>query len=389
VKWFRLSAAQGDPAGAFSLGFAYLRGDGVAADAKEAVAWLQKSAAQDFPSAEVMLGEIYLAGKVVEADEKLALQWFHKAANHGEPFAEASLGLMYAAGRGARHDKVQAYKWLTLALHELPRGKFRDAVTKAHDTVAGQLTSAQHERAEQQIAKFEPAPVGGKHGGVRGRTAPLNEPEPAGPIGTGSGFVVSAKGHIVTNDHVVAKCGQMRVRHLGADSMAAKVVVRDSANDLAVIQIAQAPAAIAVLRSGAEIRPGDGVVAIGFPLAGLLAEDANVTTGGVSALAGLRNDQRYLQISAPVQPGNSGGPLLDFGGNVVGVVSAKLNAGAVAKAIGDIPQNINFAIKISLVRQFLDANHIAYRTGAFGTRIEAADVGERAKTFTALVECWK
>jgi Trypsin-like peptidase domain len=76
-------------------------------------------------------------------------------------------------------------------------------------------------------------------------------------------------------------------------------------------------------RDGKYIRPADPVVVLGFPYAGLLATAPQVTTGAVSALAGLRDDTRYLQLTAPVQPGNSGGPLLDLSGNVVGIVSAR------------------------------------------------------------------
>jgi len=93
---------------------------------------------------------------------------------------------------------------------------------------------------------------------------------------------------------------------------------------------------------------------IGFPFHGLLTSDFTVTTGIISSLAGLFNDTRFLQISAPVQPGNSGGPLLDTSGNIVGVVAEKLNALRVAKATGDIPENINFAIKTGALRDFLD-----------------------------------
>ena len=93
---------------------------------------------------------------------------------------------------------------------------------------------------------------------------------------------------------------------------------------------------------------------IGFPFHGLLTSDFTVTTGIISSLAGLFNDARFLQISAPVQPGNSGGPLLDTSGNIVGVVAEKLNALRVAKATGDIPENINFAIKTGALRDFLD-----------------------------------
>ncbi len=388
VAWFRRSAEQGDADGEFSLGFSYFAGEGVKRDAKTGVAWLEKSAAQDFPPAEEMLGRIYISGAGVAADEKLGLQWLHKAANHGLSDAEASLGMAYAEGVGTRRDKVQAFKWLQLAVPGLPAGKLRDKVTAARNTLAEAMTPAQRERADGLVAKFEPVPMGGKRS-ARGAAHRQSEPEIAGPIATGSGFVISDQGHIVTNDHVVAECGHMRIRHLGPDGMAAEVVARDSSNDLAVLKIAAPTTKIAAFRTGAEIRPGDGVVAVGFPLTGILAEDANVTIGGVSALAGLRNDQRYLQISAPVQPGNSGGPLLDLSGHVIGVVSAKLDAARIASVTGDIPQNVNFAIKISVVRQFLDANHIPYRGVASAAHLEAADVGEQARAFTALVECWK
>lgn len=114
-----------------------------------------------------------------------------------------------------------------------------------------------------------------------------------------------------------------------------------------------------------------------------------VTTGTVSALAGIRNDIDRLQISAPVQPGNSGGPLLDLSGNVVGVVSSKINAVRLAEVTGDIPQNVNFAIKASVVRAFLDSHDIKYQTEPSERTLSAADVAERAKKFTVLVECWK
>ena len=100
------------------------------------------------------------------------------------------------------------------------------------------------------------------------------------------------------------------------------------------------------------------VVAVGFPLPGLLASEANVTTGIVSALAGIGDDTRFLQMTVPVQPGNSGGPLLDLEGRVVGVVVGKLDAVKVASVTGDIPQNVNFAIKAGVLRSFLDASAV-------------------------------
>jgi Trypsin-like peptidase domain len=135
------------------------------------------------------------------------------------------------------------------------------------------------------------------------------------------------------------------------------------------------------------VRAGDPVVALGYPLSGLLATTVNLTVGNVSALAGLGDDSRYLQISAPVQPGNSGGPLLDASGHLVGIVTAKLDAALVARFTGDIPQNVNFALKAEVARTFLDSKGIAYQTAHSNQQLSPADVGEIARPFTVQIEC--
>ena len=116
-----------------------------------------------------------------------------------------------------------------------------------------------------------------------------------------------------------------------------------------------------MFREGLPVRAGDAIVALGYPLSGLLATEANLSVGNVSALAGVADDTRYLQISAPVQPGNSGGPVLDASGHLVGIVTAKLNALRVARFTGDIPENVNFALKAEVARAFLDSKGIKYQ----------------------------
>ena len=144
---------------------------------------------------------------------------------------------------------------------------------------------------------------------------------------------------------------------------------------------------MASFRAGPAIRPGDDVVVVGFPLSGLLADQVNVTTGSVSALAGLHNDNHLLQMSAPVQPGSSGGPLFDLSGNVIGIVVTKLNARLVAEETGDFPQNVNFAIKHGVARRFLELKGLGLQTAqSTGTRSKA-DVGEVGRAVTVLVEC--
>ncbi len=204
---------------------------------------------------------------------------------------------------------------------------------------------------------------------------------------SGTGFVISATGHILTNNHVVDGCTDLKGNLGGQPPTALRVVSRDETNDLAVVQ---GPADI--FKSFAKIRDraihsGDSVVAIGYPYHGLLSSDFTVTTGIVSSLSGMNNDTRQLQISAAVQPGNSGGPLFDTNGLIVGVVSAKLDAIRVARATGTIPENINFAIKTGAIRDFLDNSVVPYETAAPGGDLKTSDIANNARAFTLLVTC--
>jgi S1-C subfamily serine protease len=100
---------------------------------------------------------------------------------------------------------------------------------------------------------------------------------------------------------------------------------------------------------------GQGVFTIGFPNPDVQGLSPKLTKGEVRSLAGLQDDPRMYQISAPVQPGNSGGCLVDDAGNVVGIISSKLDTVAMAKATGDVPQNVNYALKISYAKLLLDS----------------------------------
>jgi S1-C subfamily serine protease len=222
--------------------------------------------------------------------------------------------------------------------------------------------------------------------------APASGPQPSKPaktVGkTGTDFVISSAGHVVTNQHVIEGCvGDIHGNLSGEPPVTLRAVSTDETNDLALLQ---APTSsfkeVATIRDKA-IHPGDGVVAIGYPFHGLLTSDFTVTTGIVSSLSGVLNDTRFLQISAAVQPGNSGGPLLDSAGQVVGMVAAKLNALKFAKATGDMPENINFAIKTGALRDFLDNSVVSYQTSETKTELKTADIARNARAYTLLISC--
>ena len=228
----------------------------------------------------------------------------------------------------------------------------------------------------------KPAMAGDKQG------APPAKPGRTGTF-TGTGFVVSPNGHVVTNSHVIDSCtGDIKGNLAGEAAMVLRVVSSDATNDLALLQ---APAT-AAFKDFAKIRDrsmhsGDSVVAIGFPLHGYLTSDLTVTTGIVSSLSGFRNHTGRLQISAAVQPGNSGGPLFDLSGQVAGVVVAKLNALRMIKETGQLTENINFAIKTGALRDFLDNSVVPYQTAEPKGELKTTDIAANARAYTMLISC--
>ncbi len=201
----------------------------------------------------------------------------------------------------------------------------------------------------------------------------------------GTGFFVSSDGGVLTNNHVVAGCKTIATR----DGSPLRLVSRSVGSDLALLKADSAPSTVAAFRSGPPPKVGDTVVAFGFPLPGLLSSEGNVSTGILSATSGLQNDIRFVQISAPVQPGNSGGPLFDSSGNVIGVVVGKLDALEVAHATGDIPQNVNFAIHWSEVRAFLDEQGIQYRKEPSQHTSRTRDIAATAAKISVELDCTK
>lgn len=205
---------------------------------------------------------------------------------------------------------------------------------------------------------------------------------------SGSAFAVHKSGKLLTNSHVVEGCSEVTLIDRDGRLHSARVEARDERTDLALVAVEFSLTRVAIFRRE-PIRAGEDVIAVGFPLRGLLATDLNVSKGIVSAAAGFRNDTSRLQISAAVQPGNSGGPLLDASGAVVGVVVSKLNAIAVASVIGDIPQNVNFAIKGEVASVFLKTYGLepTVATAATVGLIAVPDVVENARQYTFVVEC--
>jgi S1-C subfamily serine protease len=201
-----------------------------------------------------------------------------------------------------------------------------------------------------------------------------------------TGFYVSAAGHILTAAHVVSQCKSIRAQLIGEPSSPATLIAKSEADDLALLKTAAAPPAVAPLRL-ASIRLGEPIVQFGFPLTEDLASSGNVTTGVVAALAGARDDHRKIQVSAPTQAGNSGGPVLDMRGRVVGVVVSAFGL-RFARSTGTLPQNVNFAVKSSVASSFLEAHGVSIAPAVGPEQdLPVPDVADRARKFTVRIDC--
>ena len=202
---------------------------------------------------------------------------------------------------------------------------------------------------------------------------------------SGTGFFVTLKGHVLTNFHVVKDCKRFALSSDFVGSADGHLIASDSANDLAVLATQLTPTAVPALNSKARV--GDSIFVYGFPLAGLLATSGNFTMGNIAATAGLNDDTSMFQISAPVQPGNSGGPLIDEFGNVIGVIVGKLNAINIAKVTDDIAQNVNFSIKAGVALNFLESHGLDTVTKISERRLGPSNIADLAKQFTVRVTC--
>ncbi len=241
-------------------------------------------------------------------------------------------------------------------------------------------------------------------------TLPLGKPPPLGvpwdgaPIargdpddvpfdqayGSGTGFVVADR-RLLTNRHVVADCVRIVARDAAGTRLPAKLMVSDRGRDLALLSIDKPAGPPLTFRDGPAVRRGESVIAYGFPLSGLLSSGPTLTTGNVNALAGLRDNPNNYQISAGVQPGNSGGPLFDAQGHVIGIVVSKLNAARVAEMTGgDIPQNVNFAVKGEQALAFLRANGVQPMVAAStGPEKRPDEIDAVANPSTVYLTCFR
>jgi S1-C subfamily serine protease len=352
--------------------------DGESADLKLAFQSYERAASLGNVDAFYFVAAMYFKGRGVAKDVVVSAKFMLRGAEQGDAVAQNAVAIMYENGQGVSRDYVQALKW-----HNLAAANGEQVFIQMRDELEARLSPSQVARAQELASAF-----------VQRRkdnfSKPKRTPEiPNQPNASGTGFFVSADGFFLTNYHVVEKARRILIKTSDGD-FPGTVVKIDSANDVAVIRV-DGTFSCLPLGTARDVALGDPVITVGYPNIEIQGLAPKLTAGEISSLTGMADDPRVFQISVPIQPGNSGGPLVDQRGNVIGITTAQLSSLRMLKSSGSVPQNVNYAIKISYAQLLLDTI-----PGLGGKLLkpessvsERSAVVERTKRATAIVLVWK
>jgi TPR repeat protein len=274
-----------------------------------------------------------------EPNFREAAKWLRRSAEKGHGEAQARLAELFLQGKGVPENFVEAYKWLILA--EASESFAVRDLTQRRAALRDAMSSGQVAEAQRLAAAWEATHASGGAGVGDGNAV----------VGQGgSGFFVSADGFILTAGHVVE--GSMSIEiDWGGGTAAARCVAIDKVNDLAILKADGDFKCLPIAGHNSTI--GEDVFTVGFPNVDIQGRQPKLTKGTISGMAGIMDDPRMYQVSVPAQPGNSGGPLLNGAGEVVGVLVGSLDSGAMLALSGALPQNVNYAVKSEYVLAFL------------------------------------
>lgn len=411
IRLFIPLAKQGDAIAQYHLGSMLAAGQGTPRNDEMAVRWLELAAHQDMVRAQHDLAKLLAGGRGRKADIETALGWYRRAATAGHGPSQIALGMIHRTGDVVPTDPNAAYFWFSLAARNDDNAvaatarAFREGVRRA---LSPSEVTRNEGRVSEWLARNRTRLTRQRPGGGDPRPDDEAATETSfsalgslGRIGggealrlaeSGTAIFVSPDGMIASNRHVVEGCtdirgsvegrrGRWTVKATSPDSDIAFLVPRPD-NEIR-------PAHVAVFADHARPRAGEEVVVIGYPLSGLLADTPTVSTGIVANVNGLGSDARTMQITAPIQKGNSGGPVLDRTGRVIGIVSEKLKAVQILRLIGEVPQNVNFAVKAAEVTRFAREAGLELALSAPLQPQSTPDIVDVGAPFTLQIECWR
>lgn len=271
-------------------------------------------------------------------EQLLEYRGFHMGKAEG-PHA-LQLQLVYAASPS--EVKISAYLLQndSIILRAVAsNNKLQDSPDK--DAMIAYLIDTAVKAFDAQLSEFAPqvAVINDGAGGSAGQAIKGTD-----VIEFGTAFAVNSPNTYATARHVIAGASKIQL-HCGPDRIAeATLQAVDQGNDLAVLHSELKADAFLELAPDGSAQPGDHVFTMGFPTPNILGVAPKYTDGAVSALSGMGDTRSLMQISVPIQPGNSGGPLVDAKGRVVGVIDSTAAVAAFYHYTGAMPQNVNFAV---------------------------------------------
>ncbi len=334
-----------------------------------------------------------LAICLMESKPRLALDAALRSAERGSSSGALLAGIFYKDGVGALPSRIHALRWYKRAYEmgsgfgalEMARESFRkNRFAEATDWVLRATEVFQQQRNRQGLVKlaqlaedygqnkmatllFEQAQQIAYEGARKESPSEREKPPILG--GTGTGWFITPR-ELVTCWHVVQGCSRLSLYSSEEKrEISLRLIAHDAKNDIALLSVMDEAFTCTAPIPLAETPPGlaAGVFTLGFPMQDTLGKSVKYTEGTVSALQGIQGDPTHLQISAPIQPGNSGGPLLNSRGEAVGMVTSMLSAVYTLTMADVVPQNVNYAVKIDYVRLLLQSNAIRYTGKARGT----------------------
>lgn len=367
ARWYAKAAEQGLTDAMNNLGWMLSHGMGVDADPERGLTLIRAALAKGNVPAENNLGVLYQQGLGVEQNDHTAGYWFRRAARKGNASAQKNLGMQYLNGTGVKKDTIEAAKWLSIALTS-GDASAKEPLQELEKT----LTPEQIEAAKKRILQFKPEKVAAKK--EEDENEPTNKPR-----SIGTGFFITKDGYILTNHHVIDKAKRIIVRHNGRQYQV-KSAKYDALNDVALLKV-DGEFPILPIISSRHVSLGDEVFTIGYPNVPVQGSAPKLTSGQINSLRGERDDPRFFQTSTQIQPGNSGGALVNEAGQVVAVVTKRLKDMKTLERTGFLPQDVNYALKASYALAFLELepevlsqvleNHVTKASSTAEARIQA------------------
>jgi len=219
---------------------------------------------------------------------------------------------------------------------------------------------------------------------------PSPQPPLRGPVSEGSGFLVSPEGHVVTSHHVIESCGPRNIRtEIGYRTYTTSVIGKDEPNDIAILQ-AETYVDTYLALSDTDAYHAQDIWVAGFPFGTALPSSPTptISRGIVSRITGFQDDYSSMQIDAAIQAGNSGGPIVDEHGNVVGIVVSKLDVAGFGEFRDHQPENINFGVNVSVLEALLEDLEIAFQLHG-DDPVGKKELGQRLVNATVSISCSK